>query len=124
MPAAESIDAYIADFPPEVQERLQALRRTIAKVAPEATEAISYAIPCFRLNATPRKARNLVHFAGFRNHVSMFPRSAAAETALGKELEHYASGRGTLLFKHSEPLPLELIEKFVEVRRSELNSQA
>lgn len=124
MPAAQSIDAYIADFPPEVQERLQTLRRTIASVAPEATEAISYAIPCFRLNPTPRKARNLIHFAGFRNHVSMFPRSAAVETALGKELEPYASGRGTILFKHTEPLPLKLIKKLVEVRMVELKNQA
>lgn len=120
MPAAESIDAYIADFPPEVQERLQAVRRTIAHVAPEATEAISYAIPCFRLHPTKQKARNLVHFAGFRNHVSMFPRSSAAETVLGSELEPYHSGKGTLLFKHSEPLPLDLIRRFVAVRVEEL----
>ena len=39
----ESVDDYIASFPPEVQAELQAARRTIRAAAPDAEESISYA---------------------------------------------------------------------------------
>ena len=43
-----SIDAYILEFPPEVQEILQTLRTAIQKAAPEAKEKISYQMPIER----------------------------------------------------------------------------
>jgi uncharacterized protein YdhG (YjbR/CyaY superfamily) len=49
-PSAETIDGYIATFPKDVQSQLQKVRRTIAKAAPEAAEAISYRIPTFKFN--------------------------------------------------------------------------
>jgi uncharacterized protein YdhG (YjbR/CyaY superfamily) len=39
---AHSIDEYIAPFPRDVQERLQAVRATIREAAPAAEERISY----------------------------------------------------------------------------------
>jgi uncharacterized protein YdhG (YjbR/CyaY superfamily) len=38
----KNIDDYIANFPYDVQEILRALRLTIKKAAPKATEVISY----------------------------------------------------------------------------------
>ena len=63
----DTIDAYIADFSPEVQQILQKVRQTIKAAAPKAEEAISYAIPTFKLN------RNLVHFAAFKHHIGLYP---------------------------------------------------
>lgn len=51
-----SIDEYIAGFPPEVQEILQQVRSTIRQAAPEAQETIKYQMPTFELHG------NLVHF--------------------------------------------------------------
>ena len=45
-----TIDAYIAAFPDDVQAILQQIRRTIQEAAPEATEAISYQMPTFKLH--------------------------------------------------------------------------
>ena len=56
---AENVDAYIAGYPPEVQKLLEQMRSTIKKVAPKAVEAISYAIPGYKLNGP------LVYFAGY-----------------------------------------------------------
>jgi uncharacterized protein YdhG (YjbR/CyaY superfamily) len=42
-----AIDQYIQTFPKDVREMLSALRSTIKKAAPEATEKISYRIPTF-----------------------------------------------------------------------------
>ena len=47
---AKTIDEYIAGFPKDIQDMLQQIRATIRKVAPNAEEAIKYAIPTFVLN--------------------------------------------------------------------------
>ena len=47
-----SIDEYIAAFPAEIQETLQNIRQVIRDAAPEASEAISYQMPTFKLNET------------------------------------------------------------------------
>ena len=63
---AKTIDEYIADFPEDVQATLQEIRKTIQKLAPQATEAISYGMPTFKLNG------NLVHFAAYKNHIGFY----------------------------------------------------
>ena len=65
--APQTIDAYIAGFPEDVQAILQQVRRTIHEAAPEATEAISYQMPTFKLHG------NLVHFGAFKNHIGFYP---------------------------------------------------
>jgi len=63
----ETIDAYIAAFPVQIQEILAQLRSAIQNAAPEATEAIKYAMPTFIFHG------NLVHFAAFKNHIGFYP---------------------------------------------------
>ena len=43
-----SVDAYIASFPEEIQQRLQQIRNTIRKAAPKAEECISYQMPAYK----------------------------------------------------------------------------
>ena len=105
-----SIDQYIGTFPEEVQKILEEIRTTIKAIAPDAKEKISYQIPCFELNGS-----NLIHFAGWNRHISMYPVSAGDE-AFEKKIAKYVSGRGTLKFPLDEPMPLELIEEVVRLR--------
>jgi uncharacterized protein YdhG (YjbR/CyaY superfamily) len=105
-----TIDAYIADFPPDVQQRLQTVRRTILKAAPGAVEGISYRIPAFSLGG------NFIFFAGFKKHIGMYP---ARVKVLEEELAAYGGGKGTVQFPHDEPLPLKLIAKIVKHRAAE-----
>lgn len=104
---AENIDEYIAGFPKDVQKRLEEMRATIRKSAPGAEEAISYAIPTFKLNG------NLVHFAAFKNHIGFYPAPRGIE-AFKKELSAYEGGKGTVQFPLDHPLPLTLISKIVK----------
>ncbi|MCK6585286.1 MAG: DUF1801 domain-containing protein [Anaerolineales bacterium] len=104
-----SVDEYIAACPPQSQERLQTIRETIKKLAPEAKEKISYQIAAFELNG-----RNLVYFAGWKRHVSLYPIPAGSE-AFERQIAPYADGKGTLKFPLDEPLPLKLIEKVVKL---------
>jgi uncharacterized protein YdhG (YjbR/CyaY superfamily) len=105
-----SVDEYIGTFPKDVQKILEEVRRTIKAAAPYAREKISYQIAAFELNG-----KNLIHFAGWKNHISMYPIPSGSE-AFNKEVSKYAAGKGTLQFPLDKPLPLRLITKIVKLR--------
>ncbi|MBS1792059.1 MAG: DUF1801 domain-containing protein [Acidobacteria bacterium] len=107
--APKTIDEYIADFPPEIQEKLQKIRETIRKAAPKAEEAISYMMPTFKLYG------NLVHFAAFKNHIGFFPGAAGVEV-FKDELTKYETSKGTIRFPLDQRIPLPLITKIVKFR--------
>lgn len=111
-PKAKTIDEYIAAFPPEVQFVLQELRNTIRKSAPEARETINYQMPTFALEG------NMVHFAGYKNHISFYPAPSGIEN-FRKELSAYELSKGTVRFPLDRPLPYHLICRIVKFRAKE-----
>ena len=108
----KSIDLYLLAFPHSVQSVLQKLRSVIRKAAPLAEETINYGIPTFKLNG------NLVHFAGYKNHIGFYP-TPGAIVAFKKELSKYKSAKGSVQFPIDEPLPVTLIAKIVKFRVKE-----
>jgi uncharacterized protein YdhG (YjbR/CyaY superfamily) len=113
MPRFESVDDYIASFPPQVQPKLEAVRAAIRSAAPGTAETISYDIPTFTLDG-----RYVVYFAGWKRHISVYP-IPDPDDALAREITPYVGGKGTLKFPLDRPLPLELIGKVADalVRR-------
>ena len=107
-----TIDEYISGFPDDIQTLLQQIRVTIREAAPEAEEAIKYAMPTFVLNG------NLVHFAAFKHHIGFYPVPSGIE-AFKKELSVYKGAKGSVQFPLDQPMPLELITKIVKFRVSE-----
>jgi uncharacterized protein YdhG (YjbR/CyaY superfamily) len=105
----QTIDEYISIFPDDVKAKLETLRATIRKAAPKAEEAISYMIPTFKLNG------NLVHFAGYKNHIGFYP-GAAGIASFEKELKGYETSKGTVQFPLDKPLPLKLVTTIVKFR--------
>ena len=105
----QSIDEYIAACPEETHERLQAIRAAIKKIAPKAKEKISYQIATFELNG-----RNLIHFAGWKKHISLYPIPAGDE-AFESEASRYADGKGTLKLPLDEPMPMKLVNKVIKL---------
>ena len=108
----DGIDAYIAQFPDEVQERLRTMRKIIRDAAPEAEEKISYRMPTFVLHG------DLVYFAAFKHHIGLYPAPSGVE-AFMPELSAYRSGKGSIQFPMSKPLPVELIGRIVRFRVAE-----
>src|SRR4026208_1439865 len=102
-----TIAAYIADFPKDVQERLEKVRATIRKAAPDAEEAIKYQLPTFVLNG------NLIHFGGYKNHIGLYPGSKPIEE-FRDELSRYEVSKGTVKFPLDKPLPIGLISKITK----------
>jgi uncharacterized protein YdhG (YjbR/CyaY superfamily) len=111
-PLAKNIDDYIATFPQDIQKKLKDVRTAIRKAAPQAEEAIKYAIPTFVLNG------NLVHFAAMKNHVGFYP-APSGIVAFKKQLSSYEQGKGSIQFPFDEPIPLKLITEIVKFRVAE-----
>lgn len=110
--AAQSIDEYILQFPPNVQEILRELRKVIKEAAPEAKEKISWQMPTFVLQG------NLVHFAAHARHIGFYPGTSGIET-FKQELAGYKGGKGSVQFPIEKPLPYELIAEIVKFRAAE-----
>ena len=104
---AKNIDEYIADFPDNVQASMEKVRAAIKKAAPRAEEAIKYQIPTFVLNG------NLIHFAGYKNHIGLYPGSRAIEE-FEDELSGYKLSKGTVQFPLDKPMPVGLISKITK----------
>jgi uncharacterized protein YdhG (YjbR/CyaY superfamily) len=104
-----SHDEYIAACPEGTHERLQSIRAEIKRLAPKATEKISYQMAAFELNG-----RSLIHFAGWKKHISLYPIPAGDET-FEAAASKYADGKGTLKFPLDEPMPMKLVTKVIKL---------
>ncbi len=108
----KTIDEYIAGFPPEIQELLEKIRKTIREAAPDADEAIKYQLPTFVLKG------NLIHFGAFKNHIGFYPTSTGTKK-FEEELSAYEGSKGAVRFPLGKPIPLSLISKIVKFRVKE-----
>lgn len=105
--APETIDAYIVSQPEEVQPYLKAVREAIKEGIPEAEEKISWSMPTFW------KKYNIIQFAGFKNHIGLYPGPEAVEQ-FAEQLKDYKTSKGTIQFPYKKPIPLELIARIAE----------
>jgi uncharacterized protein YdhG (YjbR/CyaY superfamily) len=109
MEKAESVDAYIARFEPDVQAKLQQVRAAIREAAPQAAEIISYGMPAYRINY------NLIYFAAAKSHVGLYP-AAEAIVHFKDDIAAYKSSKGAIQLPYNEPVPVELIKRITEFR--------
>ena len=106
------IDAYIAQFPRDVQAKLNSIREMILRIVPEAEETISYQIPTYKLND------NLFHYAAYEKHIGFYPTPSGVEE-FESELKDYKHAKGSIQFPLDQPLPMDLIERIIRFRVSE-----
>jgi len=107
-----TISAYIARFPHGTQIALRKLRITIRRAAPGAKETIAYQMPTFTFHG------NLVHFAGYKDHLGFYPTPGAIE-AFKTELQGYKTAKGSVQFPLDQPIPYPLIRRMVRYRVKE-----
>jgi len=104
------VDAYIKNFPQEVQERLNIIRSITKELAPLATERICMRIPTFDLNG-----KWLIHYGGFEKHIGFYPQPEGI-SAFKEKLKGYKSSKGSVQFPLDKPLPVDLIREMIEFR--------
>ncbi|MFN4931377.1 MAG: iron chaperone [Bacteroidota bacterium] len=107
------IETYIQQFPDEVQEILQTIRKLINDNAPGANEHFAYGMPAFKLYKKP-----LVYFAAFKNHIGFYA-TPSGHTEFKEELSKYRHGKGSVQFPLDKPIPYKLIERIVKFRVTE-----
>lgn len=111
-PAVKNIDAYIKQFTPDLQTKLEQLRLTIAAAAPLAREAIKYGMPTFVGN------KNLIHFAWCKTHIGLYPTPSAIQH-FHKELSIYKTSKWAVQIPWDQKLPLKLIAEITKFRVQE-----
>lgn len=104
------IDDYLAQLDASQRMALEHIRSIIKELVPEVEETISYGIPTFKYKQT-----NLMHFAAFKDHLSLFP-GAKAITEFRDQLTAFTVSKGTIQFTLKQPLPDALIKQLVSFR--------
>jgi uncharacterized protein YdhG (YjbR/CyaY superfamily) len=112
--SAEEVDAYLQALEEPKRSTLEALRRTILEIVPDAEQVISYRVPAFRLNG-----RTIAGFAAFKSHLSYLPFSGSVLSQLADELDGYTTTKSALHFPVDSPLPAALVRKLIEKRIGE-----
>jgi uncharacterized protein YdhG (YjbR/CyaY superfamily) len=111
----EEIDEYLAALDEPGRSTLEALRRSILAVVPEAEQGISYRMPAFKV-----QGRTVAGFAAFKNHLSYLPHSGDVLGDLGDAVAGYEGTPGSLHFPVDQPLPDALVRKLVEAKMRRL----
>ena len=113
----DTINAYYASFPEEVQAKMQEIHDVIKAAAPDAEECTSYNMPAFKQNGV------LVYYAAWKKHLGFYPTSSGVKI-FEKELANFNWSKGTIQLPYNMPLPKELITKIVKLRLAENEEKA
>lgn len=113
--APKSIDEYLASVCGPQRSALEALRRTICRVAPGAAECISYGMPAFRVDGVV-----IAGFAATTKGCSYYPFSGSTLDALAADVAKYRRTKGALHFGPGKSLPVDLVRRLVKARIAEI----
>ena len=114
--SAGEVDEYLRRLKEPKRSALQALRRTIFEIVPEAERVISYRVPAFRVGG-----KTVAGFAAFKDHLSYLPFSGSVLGQLADELDGYTMTKSALHFGVDRPLPEALVKKLIRARLAEID---
>jgi uncharacterized protein YdhG (YjbR/CyaY superfamily) len=106
---SDSVGAYIAAAPKEVQARLRQFRAIIREVAPTAVESISYQMPFYDYKG------RLAWFGLAKAHIGFYLRPPVIEEHR-KELADFATTKSAVHFPLDEKIPVSLVRRLVKAR--------
>ena len=112
-PKPTTVTEYIEAAPKEAKVKLLELRDILKEIAPDATESLKWGSPVFE------EKRILFAYSAFKSHLNFMPTHSAMEP-FKKDLADYKTGKDTIQFSYSKPLPKSLIKKIAAFRVKEV----
>ena len=112
------VEEYLASLTDDAsRDALRHIRDMVHELASPVEETKGYGIPTFRY-----KDKNLVHFAAYKDHLSLFPASGAI-AAFKKELAGFTVSKGTIQFTATKQLSDTLLKKIILHRKAEIDAK-
>ena len=109
------IDDYLAGVPAEQRRLLEELRKEMRKLLPDAEEAISYGLPCFKVEGGV-----VGGFAANKNFCSYYPFAGATLGLLKEQLAGYSQTLSALHFTAEKPLTKKIIKLLVDTKLQQI----
>jgi uncharacterized protein YdhG (YjbR/CyaY superfamily) len=117
--SAKQVDEYLWGLEEPKRSTLEALRRTILEVVPDAEQVISYRVPAFHVGG-----KTVAGFAAFKDHLSYLPFSGSVLSQLSHELDGYTMTKSALHFPVDCPLAKKLVKRLIAVRLADAGLSA
>jgi uncharacterized protein YdhG (YjbR/CyaY superfamily) len=111
----KKVEDYLTEVVSPQRETLEAVRTSLRKVLPDATEDLKYGMPTFLVDG-----KGVAGYAAFKAHCGYFPMSSDVLGAAGEAVATYKVSKGGLQFAIDKPLPVGLIRKLVKLRLAEI----
>lgn len=116
MKAYATVDAYLRDVPAGPRAHLEAVRASVRKLSPDATETISYGLPTFKYKGKP-----LIYYGATAKHLALYGGLPAGMDAA--DVAKYDTSKGTIRFPLEKPIPAALVRKIVKGRMAEIDAK-
>ena len=110
-----AVDDYTATLDPAARAAFEHVMKVVLAVTPDAEQGKSYGMPALK-----HEGRPLIGFRAAKQHLSIFPFSAAVVDAVRGQLEGFDVSKGTVRFAASKPPPDEVVREMVRLRLDEL----
>lgn len=104
------VEHYILQFEPEIQARLEIIRKLFFEVLPATEESIRYKMPAYKVG------KHHLYFAAYKKHIGFYPVYGLTEIE-DEILEYRAKNtKDSLHFSHDKPLPINLLKKIIKLK--------
>jgi uncharacterized protein YdhG (YjbR/CyaY superfamily) len=117
--STQEVDEFLGSVEEPKRSKLEALRRTILEIVPDAEQVISYRVPAFRVHG-----KIVAGFAAFSDHLSYLPFSGSVLGQLADELDGYTMTKSSLHFPVAHTLPKPLVEKLIATRLADIERRS
>jgi uncharacterized protein YdhG (YjbR/CyaY superfamily) len=93
-----------------VSKQLNLLYQHLKQTLPDASECMSYGMPCFKLHNKP-----VAYFAGYKGHIGFYP-TAKPIVHFKDQLGAYKTSKGAIQFPLNDSLPYEIVNEIISFR--------
>jgi uncharacterized protein YdhG (YjbR/CyaY superfamily) len=111
-----TVSDYLASLDPTPRDALDRVISRARALVPDVEEGTSYGMPTLLHRGKP-----LVAAMSAAKHLALYPFSAAVVAAVAPHLEGFSLSKGTIRFSVDQPLPDEVLDQVITLRRDQID---